>query len=119
MFILQLVTAYANISTEHSPGDISSESFEMAASLYFSLVFCPDNLAPTINFYQNLFEISEADTILKSLARLLFVSKEKSVGEHYRTARHFLSRITETFNLQYKEVALMTSSLTQLQEICH
>ena len=51
----------------------------MAFKIYFSLVFCPDNLGATVEFYQNLFENFPAESILTTLARLVNEAKRKEV----------------------------------------
>ena len=64
-----LLAEYKNLSTVYR--DVSDENLAMAAKIYFSLVFCPDNVAATVEFYQALFENFPVESILKTLARLV------------------------------------------------
>ena len=63
-----------------------------------------------------MFANFPAESILKTLARLVYVAREKEVTEHYRTAMFFFTEITTTLNLTYKDIAVMTTSFTELQE---
>ena len=111
-----ILDEYKNVSTKAVNNNVSDETLEMAAKNYFSLVFCPDNVAVTIEFYQNLFENFPVESILKTLVRLVYVAKEKKLTEHYRTAMFFFNEITATLNLTNKDIAVMTTSFTELQE---
>ena len=111
-----LLATYENVSSKPAYIDISDDTLALAAKIYFSLVFCADNVAPTVEFYQNLFKNFPTESILKTLARLAYMAKEKNLTEHYRTAMFFLNEITSTLNLTYKDIAVMTTSFTELQD---
>ena len=106
---------YTNVSNKVN-NDVSDETLELAFKIYFSLVFCPDNLDPTVEFYQNLFENFPVEAILKTLARLVYVAREKKLAEHYTIAMFFFNEITATLSLTNKDIAVMTTSFTELQE---
>ena len=99
-----LLATYENVSSKPAYIDISDDTLALAAKIYFSLVFCADNVAPTVEFYQNLLENFPTESILKTLARLAYMAKEKNLTEHYRTAMFFLNEITLTLNLTYKDI---------------
>ena len=54
------------------------------------------------------------ETILKTLARVLFVAKEKDLTGHYQTAKAILDKVTTMMNLQYRDIAVMTTGATEL-----
>ena len=105
-----------NFSTEAVNNNVSDETLELAAKIYFSLVFSPDNRDSTVEFYQNLFENFPVESILKTLARLVYVARNKKLTEHYRTAMFFFNEITRSMNSTFKDIAVMTTSFTELQE---
>ena len=111
-----ILTKYENISMKpiHS-GEISEESLEAAASLYHSIVFCPDSDPLIVKFYKNLVEHFPLETILKTLARILLVAKEKELTEHYQTAKAILDKLTTIMNLQYRDIAVMTTGASELR----
>ena len=52
-----LLAEYKNESSSKAIySDISEQTLVMASKIYFSLVFCPDKVHPTVEFYQNLFD---------------------------------------------------------------
>ena len=55
------------------------------------------------------------ETILKTLARVLLVAKEKKLTEHYQTAKALLDKITAMMNLQYRDIALLTTGAAELE----
>ena len=107
---------YENISSKpiHS-GEISEESLEIAARLYHRIVFCPYYDPLVVKFYGDLMENFPLETILKTLARVLLVAKEKELTEHYQTAKAILTKVTTMMNLQYREIAVMTTGATELE----
>ena len=106
---------YENISRKpiHS-GEISEESLEIVASFYHSIVFCPYYNPLVVKFYKDLVENFPLETILKTLARVLFVAKEKELTEHYQTAKAILDKVTTMMNLQYRDIAVMTTGAAEL-----
>ena len=56
------------------------------------------------------------ETILKTLARVLFVAKEKELTEHYQTAKAILDKVTTMMNLQYRDIALLTTGYSDLKD---
>ena len=67
--------------------DITEDTLKNAAKIYFGLVFCPDNDPEIVQFYQELFQNFRPETVLKILARILFVANEKRLFEHYNIAK--------------------------------
>ena len=55
------------------------------------------------------------ETILKTLARVLLVAKEKELTEHYQTAKAILDKVTTMMNLQYRDIAVMTTGAAELE----
>ena len=55
------------------------------------------------------------ETILKTLARVLLVAKEKKLTEHYETALALLDKIRTMMNLQYRDIALLTTGAAELE----
>ena len=95
--------------------DITEESLELAAAVYFDLTFCPDVHLPKVEYYQNLFQNFPLEAILKTLARVLSVAREKNLVENYQTAKALFNKTTEMLGLQYRDVAVMSSRATELQ----
>ena len=95
--------------------EISEEQLEIAARIYFDIVFCPNLDPETINFYQNLFKNHTLETILKTFARILLVANEKKQNYHYQAAKTLYDQITEMMNLQYRDIALLTTGLNDLK----
>ena len=95
--------------------DITEESLELAAAVYFDLTFCPDVHLPKVEYYQNLFQNFPLEAILKTLARVLSVAREKNLVENYQTAKALFNKTTEMLGLQYRDMAVMTSRATELQ----
>ena len=86
----------------------------MAALFYHRIVFCPYYDPLIVKFYEDLLENFPLETILKTLARVLLVAKEKELTEHYQTAKAILDRVTTMMNLQYRDIAVMTTGATEL-----
>ena len=55
------------------------------------------------------------ETILKTLARVLLVAKEKELTEHYQTAKAILDKVTTMMNLRYRDIAVMTTGAVELE----
>ena len=67
--------------------EISEEYLEIAAGIYFEIVFCPNLDPETINFYQNLFKNCPLETILKTFTRILLEANKNKLKDHYHTAK--------------------------------
>ena len=78
-------------------------------------MFCPDYDPLIVQFYEDLVENFPLDTILKTLARVLLVAKEKDLTELYQTAKAILDKITTMKNLQYRDIAVMTTGAAELE----
>ena len=55
------------------------------------------------------------ETILKTLARVLFVAKEKELTEHYQAAKAILDKSTTMMDLKYRDIAVMTTGAAELE----
>ena len=94
-------------------------SLETAASLYYRIVFCPYYDPLIVQFYEDLVANFPLETILKTLARVLLVAKEKKQTEHYQTALALLDKITTMMNLQYRDIAVITTGAAELELFQH
>ena len=99
-----LVNIYYN--PEHH--DVTEKILEMAADLYFSMVFCPDR------FYQDLLDHFPLETVLRSLARILLVASEKRLSDHYSAAKVLFDKTSSLTNLQYRDIAALTTGASEL-----
>ena len=106
---------YGDISMEPIHEEISEESLEIAAKIYFGFVFCPDFDPETVIFYKELIVKFSLETILKILARNLLMANEKDLTEHYNTAKALFDRISSMMNLQYKDIAVMTTGQSEVE----
>ena len=88
---------------------------EIAASLYHRIVFCPYYDPLIVEFYEDLVVNFPLETILKTLARVLLVAKEKELTEHYQTAKAILDKVTTMMSLQYRDIAVMTTGAVELE----
>ena len=108
---------YQNLSIEAVENqEITKETLERATAIYIRLVFCPDYDPEIVKFYHDLFENFSLETILRTLARILYVAREKRLTEHYSTAWTLFDKITRMMELQHKDIALMTTGFTDLKQ---
>ena len=115
-----IIDKFGNISQDSVYKDnITEESLERAARIYFASAFCPDIEAEneTHTYYRDLFvnEMFSLETVLKTLARILFVANEKKLTDHYKLAKSLFNRMTDMMNLQYRDIAVLTTSQTELR----
>ena len=96
--------------------EISEEHLEIAARIYFEIVFCPNLDPETINFYQKLFQRFPLETVLKTFTRILLEANEKKLREHYQAAAAMFDRTTEMVKLQYRDIAFMTTGFSDLEQ---
>ena len=107
---------FRNLSMEAiSKEEITKETLERTAAIYFRLVFCPDIDRQIEKFYQDLFENSSLETVLRTLARILYVAREKRLTEHYNTAWSLFDRTTSLMELQHRDIALLTTGAEELE----
>ena len=78
-------------------------------------MFCPDYDPLIVKYYEDLVTNFPLETILKTLARVLLVAKEKKLTEHYQTAKALLDKITTMMNLQYRDIAVLTTGAAELE----
>ena len=96
--------------------EISEEHLEIAAGIYFEIVFCPNLDPDSIQFYQNLFKNFPLETILKTFTRILLEANEKKLMEHFQAAESLFDKTTEITKLQYRDIAVMTTGFSDLEQ---
>ena len=95
--------------------EITEETLERAVAIYFRIVFCPDYDPEIVKFYQELFENFPLDTILRTLARILYVAREKNLVEHYNTAWALFNETTTIMKFQHRDIVLLTTGAAELE----
>ena len=98
-----------------SKEEITKDTLERAAAIYFRIVFCPDYDPEIVKFYQDLFENFSLETVLRTLARILYVAREKRLAEHYNTAWTLFDKTTRMMELQHRDIALLTTGAAELE----
>ena len=83
--------------------EITEETLEAAAHVYFGLKFCPDYHTEVVTFYQDLLDNFSTEAVLRTLARLLYVASERRLTEQYNTARTLLDSLAGRLHLQYSQ----------------
>ena len=94
--------------------EITEDTLQKTAAIYFANFFCPDYDPEISWFYRDLTGIP-LDTALRYMTRILFVANEKNLTDHYNTAKPIFDEITTLLNLQYKDIAVMTTAATELK----
>ena len=101
---------------------ITEETLEIAAGLYFSVVFCLDYKSwqegsRTISFYKKPFfhPSFSAESIFKNLARILYLTKETNMLVHYNISKTLFDKAAYMMNLQYADIATYTMGATELE----
>ena len=106
---------YENISQQPTYLDVITEdTLDMAAEIYFGISFCPDFDHGTVDFYEQLFQHFSLETILKTLARILFVSNEHDLSQHYITVKGLFEKVSTEVRLQYRDIAVLTTQAAKL-----
>ena len=115
---------FENISSEpiHND-DITEETLEIAADLYFTVLTCPfqnSKISWILYFYKNLFERQSLETALKTLARILYVMVNENNNkvyqyEEYNIAKALFDKLTSVFNLRNRDIAMMTTAASELE----
>ena len=54
--------------------------------------------------------------ILKTLARILFVSNEQDLSQHYITAKALFEKVSREARLQYRDIAFLTTQASHLEQ---
>ena len=68
-----------------------------------------------VDFYKLPFESFSFESVLKTLARTLTVSKQKNLMMHYTIAKNLFDKTTSMMEMQYKEIAVSTIAATELK----
>lgn len=111
-----LNSAYPNITKDPIYLDeISEETLEIAAKIYFRTIFCPDYDVLTLKFYQELIENFSLETVLKTLARISFVANENKLEKDFLIAKDIFDEMSKMMKLQYRDIAVVTTGASELQ----
>ena len=62
-----------------------------------------------------MFENFSLETVLRTLARILYVAREKRLAEHYNTAWTLFDKTTRMMELQHRDIALLTTGAAELE----
>ena len=95
--------------------EITEKTLRASIATYFAIVFCLDYDRDIFSFYYKLFTGKPVETVVKTLVRILYKSKEKRWTQQYRVARALFDQIAIITNLEYKDIALRTSQASQLK----
>ena len=95
--------------------NITRQTLDLAARCYFNAMFCSDHDPEMVEFYQNLLLHFPLETVLKSLARILFVTNKKKLTSDYIVAKTLFDKITTMMDLQYKDIVLLTTRATEIE----
>ena len=96
--------------------EITEETLEAAAHVYFGLKFCPDYDTEVVTFYQDLLDNFSTEAVLRTLARLLYVASERRLTEQYNTARTVLDSLAGRLHLQYSQGRIQKFLLNRIVE---
>lgn len=111
-----LLSKYGNISDEPIfKNEITEEILETSAILYFGVTFCPDYDPRIQQFYERLLKNFPTETIVKTLARILSVTNEKKLTEHYQTAKYIFDKTSTLINLQNRAITIRTTPASELE----
>ena len=114
---LKMMEKFGNISTEPIyADDITEESLEIANSITFGIYFCSSEVE-LLKFYQELFGRFSFETVLKVLARIISVTKEKKLVQYYNTAKKLFDKTTRVMNLRNKDIVFLTTAASELDLI--
>ena len=79
--------------------EISGETLEIATQIYLGLTFCP-SVQDVVQFYRDLtLGTVPLETVLKTLARILYVANGRELSEHYQIAKSLFDIFTEQFDM--------------------
>ena len=110
----KIMEKFENISAEPIYADeITEESLEIANSITFAINFCSSEVQ-FLKFYQELFENFSLETVLKALARIITLTKEKKLVQYYNTAKKLLDKTTRMMKLRNKDIAVLTTAVSEL-----
>ena len=70
----------------------------------------------TVQFYRELVNDYPLETVLKALARIITATRnDKKVTEHYDASKSLFGKTTAVMNLQWRDIAVMTSGASELE----
>ena len=74
-----------------------------------------ENYTEIVTFYQELFDKFSTETVLRTLARILYMANKLRLTKQFNTAKTLLDNLAGSLNLQYLDLALLTTSASVLQ----
>ena len=88
--------------------------------MLFRIIFCFNEDAERVTFYRELFSNFTLEAVLKTLARILYVTNvyvtnEEELTEDYDTAKAVFDKMTTMMNLQYRDIAYWTTTTRELK----
>ena len=100
---------YENVSSQPIYShEVTEETLESAAKIYFNLVHCPTDNVLMKDYYLKLINDFPLTSILISLARLTSAGME-SKSVKLASARLLLFRLTDILDLDYRRIIALTT----------
>ena len=81
----------------------------------FRIIFCVDEEAERVTYYQNLVSNFPLEAVLKTLARILYVANIEDLTDDYGVAKAVFDKMTTMMNLQYRDIAYWTTTTSELK----
>ena len=72
--------------------------------------FGPDHDPEIVEFYEKLFGDSPSEAILVTLARIVYMTRERHQERHYQAVRDLFNLTSSVMGLNYRDMALLTIS---------
>ena len=72
--------------------------------------FGPDHDPEIVEFYEKLFGDSPSEAILVTLARIVYMAREKDQERHYQAVRDLFNLTSSVMGLNYRDMAVLTIS---------
>ena len=110
----ELIKKYQNVSSQPIYShEVTEETLETAAEIYFQLVHCPTDNVEMKDFYLKLIKDFPLSTLLITLARLTSAGME-SKSVKLDSARLILLRLTDILDLDYRRIIAVTTAQSHL-----
>ena len=110
----ELIKKNENVSSQPIyTHEVTEETLETAAEIYFQLVHCPTDNVEMKDFYLKLIKDFPLSTLLITLARLTSAGME-SKSVKLDSARLILLRLTDILDLDYRRIIAVTTAQSQL-----
>ena len=107
----------ANVNSNKTRGNPSKEDYEIGYELYYAVVFCPPAMVnKTYTFINQLLTNETSRTIIQTIVHLFHAGAITDRTSSLLTSQ-FYQVLASTFDLQYGNVLLATSTKDQLQAV--